>query len=557
MANNSREEELRKDLEARLSALGGEQQERLARHRANVMGLPYMSLTVYPIDPEVIESIPLELAERSQAVLFYHQGNDVRIGAVNPKIEGVQDVVDAVVEKYALEPQIHVISHRSFKAALSRYRREEEYVAPPRGELQVSEEQVDKIEAAIADLAALGKHITQLSPTELLSTVVTGAVTVGASDVHIEPTENKARLRYRIDGVLQDVSEFARSGWRLLLSRVKVMSKLKLNIRDIPQDGSFVLRLKDKVYDLRVSTLPGGNGENIVLRILDRAAKAIPISDLGMKEQDEKIVMKELNKSNGMILMTGPTGSGKTTSLASFLASINSPEIKIITLEDPIEYRVPGVEQTQIDTEAGYTFAKGLRAILRQDPDVVMVGEIRDAETAATALNAAMTGHLVFSTLHTNNAPDAIPRLIDLGVKPFVIAPAINIIIAQRLVRRVCSSCAKKYKPDERLRERIREAMADVRSDHFDPAVLDDPKLTFQEAQECEKCVGGYKGRVGIFEVMPIDGKVEELVLAGSDGNQVREAALASGMTTILQDGYLKVIAGITTIEDVHRVTEG
>ncbi len=557
MANNSREEELRKDLEARLSALGGEQQERLARHRANVMGLPYMSLTVYPIDPDVIESIPLELAERSQAVLFYHQGNDVRIGAVNPKIEGVQDVVDAVVEKYALEPQIHVISHRSFKAALSRYRREEEYVAPPRGELQVSEEQVDKIEAAIADLAALGKHITQLSPTELLSTVVTGAVAVGASDVHIEPTENKARLRYRIDGVLQDVSEFARSGWRLLLSRVKVMSKLKLNIRDIPQDGSFVLRLKDKVYDLRVSTLPGGNGENIVLRILDRAAKAIPISALGMKEQDEKIVMKELNKSNGMILMTGPTGSGKTTSLASFLSSINSPEIKIITLEDPIEYRVPGVEQTQIDVDAGYTFAKGLRAILRQDPDVVMVGEIRDTETAATALNAAMTGHLVFSTLHTNNAPDAIPRLIDLGVKPFVIAPAINVIIAQRLVRRVCSSCAKSYKPDERLRERMLEAMVGVRPDHFDPAVLKDPDLTFQEAQECKKCVGGYKGRVGIFEVMPIGGKVEELVLAGADGNQVREAALSAGMTTILQDGYLKVIAGSTTIEDVHRVTEG
>ena len=557
MPTNRKEEDLRKDLQARLSALGGEQQERLARHRANMLGFRYMSLSVYPIDPEVLESVPKELAERAQAVLFYHQGNDVRIGAVNPGIEAVQEVVEKVIDKYALEPQIHVISHRSFKAALARYRRAEEYVAPPRGELQVSEEQVSKIEEAIADLAALGKHITQLSPTELLSTVVTGAVKVGASDVHIEPTEDKARLRYRIDGVLQDVSEFARSGWRLLLSRVKVMAKLKLNVRDIPQDGSFVLRLKDKVYDLRVSTLPGGGGENIVMRILDRDAKAIPIHDLGMKEYDEEVVRKQLSKSNGMVLMTGPTGSGKTTSLASFLSAINSPEIKIITLEDPIEYRVPGVEQTQIDQEAGYTFAKGLRAILRQDPDVVMVGEVRDSETAGTALNAAMTGHLVFSTLHTNNAPDAIPRLIDLEVKPFVIAPAVNVIIAQRLVRRVCESCAETYTPDQKLRERIEESMQSVATKVFDSSRLKDPKLTFKRAKECGECVGGYKGRVGIFEVMPIEGKVEELVLAAADGNQVRDAALANGMTTILQDGCIKAIDGITTIEDVHRVTEG
>jgi len=557
MPSNRREEDLRKDLQARLSALGGEQQERLARHRSNVMGLPYMSLTVYPIDPEVLEVVPKEMAERAQAVFFYHQGNDVRIGAVNPQNEAVGEVVNTVVAKYAVDPQVHVISHRSFEAALARYRRAEEYVAVPRGELQVSEDQVEKIKTAIADLEELGKHITQLSPTELLSTVVTGAVTVGASDVHIEPTEKNARLRYRIDGVLQDVSEFGRGGWRLLLSRVKVMSKLKLNVRDIPQDGSFVLRLKDKVFDLRVSTLPGGNGENIVMRILDREAKALAIRELGMKESDEKVVREQLNKSNGMILLTGPTGSGKTTSLASFLTSINSSEIKIITLEDPIEYRIPGIEQTQIAHDAGYTFAKGLRAILRQDPDVVMIGEVRDQETASTALNAAMTGHLVFSTLHTNNAPDAIPRLIDLGVKPFVIAPAINVIIAQRLVRKVCGSCAKTYKPDEKLRARILETMVGVKADQFDPASLKDPNLTFQEAQECQDCVGGYKGRLGIFEVMPITGKVEELVLAGADGNQVREAALASGMTTILQDGYLKVIAGVTTIDDVHRVTEG
>lgn len=556
MATNRKEDDLKKDLQARLLALGGEQQERLARHRASMLGLPYMSLSVYPIDPDVLEVVPKELAERAQAVLFYYQGNDIRIGAVNPDLPDMQEVKQYVIEKYALEPQINVISHRSLDAALGRYRHAEAYVPPARGELQVTDEQADQIESAIADLSALGKHITTLSPSELLATVVTGAVTVGASDVHIEPNEDVARLRYRIDGVLQDISEFARSGWRLLLSRVKVMAKLKLNVRDVPQDGSFVLKVKEKTFYLRVSTLPGGSGENIVMRILDRDAKAVPIHDLGMKEHDEVIMREQLNKSSGLVLLTGPTGSGKTTSLASFLSAINSPEIKIITLEDPIEYRIPGVEQTQVSSDGGYTFAKGLRAILRQDPDVVMVGEIRDTETASTALNAAMTGHLVFSTLHTNNAPDAIPRLIDLGVKPFVIAPAINVIIAQRLVRVVCAQCAESYTPDAQLRERMREVLKDVSKSYFDIARLQDPKLTFKRAKECKACISGYKGRVGIFEVMPIEGKVEELVLAGADGNQVREAAVAAGMTTILQDGYLKVLAGVTTIEDVHRVSE-
>lgn len=551
-----REDDLRKDLTARLSALGGEQEERLARHRAEALGLPYMSLTVYPINPEVLEAIPQALAQQAQAVLFYREGNDVRIGAVNPVVVAVKDVVELVQDKFAVQPQLHIISHRSFAAALTHYRRAEEYVAPPRGELQVSHDQVSEIAEAIANLETLGQHITQLSPTELLSTVVAGAVAVGASDVHIEPTATDARLRYRIDGVLQNITTFARAGWRLLLSRVKVMAELKLNIRDVPQDGSFVLNVDEDIFDIRVSTLPGDNGENIVMRILDRTAKAVSISDLGMKPHDEKIVRQQLRKSNGMILLTGPTGSGKTTSLASFLNEINSPEIKIITLEDPIEYRLPGVEQTQVDHAAGYTFAKGLRAILRQDPDVVMVGEIRDTETAETAMHAAMTGHLVFSTLHTNSAPDAIPRLIDLDVKPFVIAPAINIIIAQRLVRRVCPHCATDYSPDEATRQHIIETMRGLPPEIFDPAVVRDKNVRFKRAEECKECVGGYKGRVGVFEVMPIEGKVEELVLQGADGNRLRVAALAAGMTSIVQDGYLKVIAGATTIEEVGRVTE-
>jgi type II secretory ATPase GspE/PulE/Tfp pilus assembly ATPase PilB-like protein len=258
-----------------------------------------------------------------------------------------------------------------------------------------------------------------------------------------------------------------------------------------------------------------------------------------------------------MILVTGPTGSGKTTSLAAFIQTVNTPDLKIITLEDPIEYRLSGVEQTEVDQEAGYTFALGLRSILRQDPDIILVGEIRDTETAETAMHASLTGHLVLSTLHTNNAPSTVPRLIDMGIKPFIIAPAINLIIAQRLVRVVCKECAETYSPDQALRDRIRDAMLSTVHEVFDPAVLDDKELKFKRSKGCPVCHGtGFKGRVGIFEVMPVTGPVEELVLQAVDSNKLLEAALKAGMTTIKQDGFIKVIEGITTIEEVARVTE-
>jgi type II secretory ATPase GspE/PulE/Tfp pilus assembly ATPase PilB-like protein len=293
------------------------------------------------------------------------------------------------------------------------------------------------------------------------------------------------------------------------------------------------------------------------MRILDREAEVVKISDLGMKERDEKIIRQELKKSNGMILVTGPTGSGKTTSLAAFLHTVNDPKLKIITLENPIEYRIPGIEQTEIDDSAGYTFAKGLRSVLRQDPDIVMVGEIRDEETAATAMHAALTGHLVFSTLHTNNAPDSIVRLVDLKVGANVLAPAINVIVAQRLVRRLCDKCAKLYTPSAEVRDHIAGEMRGLSSSVWQPSVLAPKNLKFAQAVGCKACNNtGYQGRIGIFEVLPINGAVEELVLQGANGNRIREAALAGGMTTILQDGYLKVIDHITTIEEVERVTE-
>ncbi|MDP3997313.1 MAG: GspE/PulE family protein [Candidatus Andersenbacteria bacterium] len=554
---SDREKELKKDLSAKLSALGGEQQERLARRRAQALDLPYINLTMFPIDPDVLEILPRSQAERAQAVLFYKQGKDVRVGAVNPVLSEVAETTALIKERLNVEPEIYVISHRGLRVALSRYRREQEVAGRPQGELEVAEEELGSFTKAIEDMKQLGQHISTLAPTEILSNVVAGAVKLGASDVHIEPREKEARLRYRIDGVLQDITTMPRTGWQMMLSRVKVLSGLKLNVHEVPQDGSFVLRVGKNTYDIRVSVLPGGDGENIVMRVLNRAAEAVGMEELGMKKRDFDTVMRELKRSNGMILITGPTGSGKTTSLASFLKGINNPDLKVITLEDPIEYHLTGIEQTEVDDAAGYTFAKGLRAILRQDPDVIMVGEIRDTETAETAMHAALTGHLVFSTLHTNDAPGAVPRLVDMGIKPFIIAPAINLIMAQRLVRVVCEHCGQEYVPDRALRDKIADAMAGVRWEVFDPAVWRDKQIKFKRAKGCAECNGtGYKGRVGIFEVMPIDGEVEELVLKSADGNRLREAALRAGMTTITQDGYLKVIEQITTVEEIERVTE-
>ncbi|OGY30958.1 MAG: hypothetical protein A3C02_00495 [Candidatus Andersenbacteria bacterium RIFCSPHIGHO2_02_FULL_45_11] len=442
-------------------------------------------------------------------------------------------------------------------AALARYRRDAALDTAPQDELKIGQKEADAFATELKNLQDLGLRITSMPPTEILSAIVISAVRLRASDIHVEPKEKEARLRFRIDGVLQDVATFDRQGWALILSRVKVMARLKLNVRDVPQDGSFVLRIGDETYDMRLSTLPGGTGENIVIRLLDRRAEAAEIAALGMKPRDLDVVMRELKRVNGMILITGPTGSGKTTTLASFLREVNNAELKIITLEDPIEYRIPGVEQTQVDADAGYSFAIGLRSILRQDPDMIMVGEMRDVETAETAVHAALTGHLVFSTLHTNDAAGAIPRLVDMGIKPYVLAPSLNLVIAQRLVRVLCPSCAQEYEPDETVRTRIIAAMKGVREDIFNPNILQDASLRFARAVGCGACANtGYRGRLGAFEIFPVQDTMKELILSGASSQDIQRVALEGGMTTIAQDGYLKVIDRKTTLEEVERVSQ-
>ncbi len=547
----------KEDIASKLSALAAQQEERVARKRAERFGLPYISLTTFPMEPVVLRLIAKEKAEQLGAVMFYKKGQDIRIGVVNPDQEEFRELIKTVKDKLGVSPQVYVVSNHSLMVALSRYGKETGKELVAEGEMRITEDQLKEIEKSLADLKTLGEKISRVPTTELMSVLVAGAMKARASDIHIDPFKESARVRYRVDGVLQDVVEFRRESWKYILSRVKVLANLKLNVHDLPQEGSFVVRVDGEKYDVRLSVLPGGYGEHIVMRLFSRREGVYKLSDLGMKDWDLRVVKEELKESTGMILASGPTGSGKTTTVAACINEVSRPELKVISLEDPIEYRLVGVEQTEVDNDSGYTFAVGLRTILRQDPDIIFVGEMRDMETAETAIHASMSGHLVFSTIHSNNAVGVILRTADIGVRSYVLAPAINLIIAQRLVRKVCGKCGQRYKVDTRMREHIKQVMEGVREEVFDASVLDRRDLIFLKAVGCEECEGtGYKGRTGVYELFAVKGTIEELVLEGVDSQRIEEAARQQGMTTIAQDAYIKVIDQITTVEEVERVSE-
>jgi len=542
---------------AKLSALEIQQQERLAQRRARKLSLPYMELFAFPIEPAALSLVPRATAQATGAVVFYKRGRDIRAAAVNPADTKVQAVLADVERRLGTLPAVSVISEHSLQFALSRYPRESRGPSGPRDELPVAADLLTRAAAELQRVAAAAGGPLSLSPTELLTIILAGALQMRATDIHLEPGQTAVQLRYRIDGVLQPIITLDLDMGQKLLSRIKVLAQLKLNVHAVPQDGSFVVRVGSERTDVRVSVLPGGVGEYIVLRLLSRRDAVLSLDALGMKARDLAVVQAELKQSTGMILSTGPTGSGKTTTIATCLTAVNQPGLKVVSLEDPIEYRLAGVEQTEVDAPAGYTFAAGLRSILRQDPDIIFVGEIRDGETAETSVHAALTGHLVFTTLHTNDAPGAILRLREIGLALYVLAPAINLVIAQRLVRVLCPDCAKSYRPDARLREHIRDVMAGVDRTFFDPSVLDDPALRFRKSSGCRVCVQtGFRGRTGVFEVFSVHDEIEQLILAGADVSKIREAAIRSGMTTIAQDAYLKVLDGITTVEEVARISE-
>jgi len=418
------------------------------------------------------------------------------------------------------------------------------------GEVRISKAKIFEIEREAKNVPDYKEKIGEYldSPiTNLLEVILAGAIKLEASDIHIEPEKEKAKIRIRIDGILQDVLFFNLDVYKSLLSRIKLLSGIKLNIFDRPQDGRFSILMEELPIEVRASTLPAEYGESIVLRILNPKV-LIELEGLGLRKNLLELVRKEIKKPTGMIIVTGPTGCGKTTTLYAFLRKIKKPEIKIITIEDPIEYHLEGISQTQVAPKKGYDFASGLKSVMRQDPDVILVGEIRDLETVKTALQAALTGHLVFTTLHTNDAAGVVARLTSLGAKIANIGPALNMVVAQRLVRKVCQKCKKLEKPSPQELKKTKKELSSLEIEIKKDVKI--PKIV-----GCKDCnFTGHKGRVGIFEIFLIDDEIEKFILKNPSIADLREMAIKKGMTTMKQDGLMKVLEGITTIEEIERV---
>lgn len=534
-------------LQEKLKGLKENEQEREVQYKAALVQLPHINLKSFPIDKEALSLIFEEEARAAQIVCFYKDEGSVRAGIVEPGNKELLHVL-ARLKKEGLEVQAYLISLPSFNYAMQFYR---QVIRPkkPEDTLKVVTEAAE-MAGKIKSLSELSQMIHRTALSHVVALVLANAASVSASDIHIEPGHKSVFVRYRLDGVLQAVAEITSEDYEKLLNRVKFLSHMKLNITDIPQDGRLTINIGKKEIDLRVSTLPTPFGESLVMRLLGVGMDELKLDNLGLRPEAQKILREEMLRPNGMILTTGPTGSGKTTTLYTLLQEKKSPGIKIITLEDPVEYRLEGVIQTQISADVGMTFEKGLRAILRQNPDVVMVGEIRDLETADIACQAAMTGHLVFSTLHTNDAAGVIPRLVTMGVRSYVIGPALRVAMAQRLLRKLCKFCREEYKPDAKLLEIYKKDLAAF----FPKEGI--KKLFRAKEKGCEKCHHtGYAGRVGIYEVFRVTPEMEKMITGRISALEIQQVAIKQGMITMRQDGFLKSIDAITSFEEVERIT--
>lgn len=545
-------------IQEKLIQMRREAEERDAKRRAEKTGFSYINLITSPINIEALALIPEESSRENKIAVIEIKEKKIAIVAFDPTSPKAKEIIEGF-KSQGYKLSIFVSSISGLNHVWSFYKFISKKTEEITGRVSIEEKKLTALKESLVSLESIKNTIQKINTEgsyagEILEAILAGSLSNRASDIHFEPSEKFVKLRFRIDGILRDVFEEIKTHiYNLLVSRIKLLSGLKINVHDEPQDGRFTITLPEKEVEIRVSINPSEFGETIVLRVLDPEAIKVRLSELGFREDDLKIVEKELKKPNGMILNTGPTGSGKTTTLYAFLRHTHNSEIKTITIEDPIEYHLEGIEQTQVDPEAGYTFVNGLRSLLRQDPDIILIGEVRDLETAEIAMHAALTGHLVFSTLHTNEAAGAIPRLIDLGLKPSVLAPAINLIIAQRLTRRLCDKCKVPVKIDDELKNKIENFLNNL-PDRLNKDDFKDFKL-FQP-QGCDKCnKTGYKGRVGIFELFLIDEEMEELIIKESSEVEIKKAALNKGMITAQQDGILKALKGNVSLEDVEKIT--
>ncbi len=532
-----------------------EAQEREAQRRAVKLNYAYLSLATAPVATKALRLINSKEAEEAKLAAFKLNKKKLSLAAFDPTASAAKKIINKLkIDGY--EPEIFIVSLETLNYAWTFY----QFVTPDAkeitGKVEIAADKIKELTKKISDLEKFKIQLQEFKEpqiSQILEIILAGAFVSRASDIHFEPARAKTKLRLRIDGLLYDLYDLSSSVYLALVSRIKLLSKMKLNIHNQPQDGRFTIGLENGDIEIRTSIIPSEFGETIVLRILDPALIKVDFEKLGLRKDDSEIIGKELKRPNGMILNTGPTGSGKTTTLYAFLKKIYQSEIKIITIEDPIEYHIEGIEQTQINAKAGYDFSNGLRSILRQDPDVILVGEIRDLETAQIAMHAALTGHLVFSTLHTNEAVGAIPRLIDLGVQPSVISPAINLIIAQRLVRKLCPVCKKEAKIDDLSAKKIKKFISQLPA-RVDKINLDNFKIF--EAKGCQWCGGlGYQGRIGIFELFLMTPEVMKAISEKVTDLDLQKLTKEQGMVSMQQDGIIKVLSGLTTFEEVEKIT--
>jgi len=515
----------------------------LALAKAELFHVPFVSLSETPISPEAISLVSQSIASTYKLIplLYNRDSNEITIAMANPldleAIEFLERKIQVkVIPKMADEEEIATAIKEYYGGTL---------VAEVS---QALEEELSIPKTKAIDIRQLGEVIREAPVAKVVTTILEFAATSRASDIHIEPQEEKTRVRYRIDGIMHEKLLLPRTIHNALASRIKILSGMRIDEKRLPQDGRFSITVDEEEVDLRVSSVPTTYGEKIVMRLLRSSGGVPDLPELGLRGLSLKHFEEAITKPNGIIIVCGPTGSGKTTTLYSALSRINTARVNILTIEDPVEYEIAGVAQVQVNREAGLTFASALRSFLRQDPDIMMVGEIRDSETTELAIQAALTGHLVFSTLHTNQAAGTIPRLLDLGAETFLLASALSLVIGQRIARRVCPSCQEKFVPDEKVVEEIRQTLGPLM-----PKDKEEIKLT--RGTGCDKCNNtGYYGRVGIYEALPVSEKIAKLILEQAPAGEIEKQAIDEGMITMLQDGYLRVLEGITTIEEVVRV---
>ena len=520
-------------------------QEKIAEAKAKLLGIPFVNLETTSFSPQALSMLPRAVVERFQLIPFFY---DQKMQSLSVAMANPEDLeaVGFVQQKTGLMIKTFAASSKDVKDAIAQQYRQE--LVGEVGEAVKETEQYST--NRVVDSTQISQIIKEAPIAKIVSTILEYAVTSRSSDVHIEPQEDRVRVRYRIDGILYDKLSLPKNVQEALISRIKILSAMKIDEHRIPQDGRFNFKVGENEVDLRISIIPAVNGEKIVMRLLRKSGGIPTLNQLGLNGIGLRTLETGILKPHGIILVCGPTGSGKTTTLYSVLSRLNTTRVNIMSLEDPVEYQMSGVTQVQINPAVGLTFASGLRSFLRQDPNIILVGEIRDKETAELAMQAALTGHLVFSTLHTSSAAGALPRLLDLGAETFLLASTINAIVGQRIARKICQYCKEGYAPPAIMVQEMKVVLGKL-------FTYKDSEVKFYKGKGCVECgTSGYSGRVGIYEVLNVTPKISQIVLSHPDSASIETQAVSEGMITMKQDGYLKVLQGTTTIEEVLRVAQ-